>query len=188
MSPQNGDVYCTLTDNDQRGSRDRPGTDAANPRAANVFGHVVRWSKDGGDAASTSFTWSIFAECGDPSLAEAMKQGIVKGDACGSPDGLWIDPCGLLWIWADISMSTLGKGDQANMSNDMMLAGQPRSATIAIRRRDGAGPRDLARSSLRERRLHVQPHGCFDDVAPDAPLRAAGVAFPLPDAMTRQSL
>ena len=122
VSPQNGDVYCTLTNNSQRGGKDRPGTDAANPRATNVFGHILRWSEDGGDAASTSFRWSIFAECGDPSLADATRQGNVKGDTYGSPDGLWIDPRGLLWIQTDISTSTLGKGDYANMSNNMMLA------------------------------------------------------------------
>jgi secreted PhoX family phosphatase len=122
VSPGNGDVYCTLTNNSQRGGKDRPGADPANPRAANVFGHIVRWSEAGGDAASTSFAWNIFAECGDPSLADATKRGNVRGDAYGSPDGLWFDPRGLLWIQTDISTSAIGKGDYAKLGNNMMLA------------------------------------------------------------------
>ena len=39
----------TLTNNNQRGGKDRPGTDAANPRADNVFGQILRWSEEGGD-------------------------------------------------------------------------------------------------------------------------------------------
>jgi len=123
VSPQNRDVYCTMTNNNQRGAKDRPATDASNPRADNVFGHIVRWREAGADPASTApFRWDIFAECGDPKLADANKRGNVRGDAYGSPDGLWIDPRGLLWIQTDVSTSVLGKGDYANMGNNMMLA------------------------------------------------------------------
>ena len=55
-------------------------------------------------------------------LADANKRGKLKGDAYGSPDGLWIDPRGLLWIQTDISTSVLRKGDYANIGNNMMLA------------------------------------------------------------------
>ena len=123
VSPQGNDVYCTLTNNSQRGAKDRPGVDAANPRAANVFGHVVRWREAGGDPGSIApFRWDIFARCGDPAHADADKRGDVRGDAYGSPDGLWFDPRGLLWIQTDISTSTLNKGDYANLGNNMMLA------------------------------------------------------------------
>jgi len=123
VSPQNRDVFCTMTNNNQRGAKDRPATDASNPRADNVFGHIVRWREAGADPASTApFRWDIFAECGDPKLADANKRGNIKGDVYGSPDGLWIDPRGLLWIQTDISTSVLGKGDYANIGNNMMLA------------------------------------------------------------------
>ena len=114
---------CTLTNNSQRGAKDRPGVDAANPRAANVFGHVIRWREAGGDPGSIApFRWDIFARCGDPAHADEGKRGDVRGDAYGSPDGLWFDPRGLLWIQTDISTSTLNKGDYANLGNNMMLA------------------------------------------------------------------
>ncbi len=123
VSPQGNDVYCTMTNNSQRGAKDRPGVDAANPRAANVFGHVVRWRESGGDPGSIApFRWDIFARGGDPAHADADKRGDVRGDAYGSPDGLWFDPRGLLWIQTDVSTSTLNKGDYANLGNNMMLA------------------------------------------------------------------
>jgi secreted PhoX family phosphatase len=123
VSPLNADVFCTLTNNNQRGGKDRPGTDAANPRADNVFGEILRWSEESGDPGSTAaFRWDIFAQCGDPTLADANKRGNIKGDAYGSPDGLWVDARGLLWIQTDISTSVLRKGDYANLGNNMMLA------------------------------------------------------------------
>jgi len=122
VSPVNRDVFCTLTNNSQRGRADRPAADAANPRTNNVFGHIVRWTEAGGDPGARAFRWRIFAQCGNPTLADAQKHGDVQGDAYGSPDGLWIDPRGLLWIQTDISTSTLGKGDYANLGNNVMLA------------------------------------------------------------------
>ena len=46
-----------------------PAIDAANPRADNVFGHIIRWREDGGDPAARAFEWDIFALCGDPDAA-----------------------------------------------------------------------------------------------------------------------
>jgi hypothetical protein len=127
VSPMDGDVFCTLTNNSQRGAPSRPATDAANPRTDNVFGHVLRWTEDGRDAASLGFRWDIFAQCGDPTLADASKRGNVRGDKYGSPDGLWVDPRGLLWIETDVSTSTLNKGEYAAMGNNMMLAADVRT-------------------------------------------------------------
>ena len=82
---------------------DRPAADAANPRADNVFGHIMRWNEAGDDPARLPFRWDIFAQCGDPAIADAAKRGNISGDAYGSPDGLWFDPRGLLWIQTDVS-------------------------------------------------------------------------------------
>jgi secreted PhoX family phosphatase len=138
VNPRNKDVFCTLTNNNQRGSANRPATDRANSRADNVFGHIVRWTEAGRDPAALRFEWSIFAECGDPTLADAPKRGNVKGDKYGSPDGLWFDDRGVLWIQTDISTSVLGKGDYAGIGNNMMLAADPASGET---RRFLVGPR-----------------------------------------------
>jgi len=109
VHPRNGDVYVSLTNNSRRGRDGLPGADAANPRAPNVFGHIVRWTEAGGDAAASEFRWSIFALGGED-----------KG--FGSPDGLWFDPGGTLWIQTDVSPGVLNRGPYAKLGNNQMLA------------------------------------------------------------------
>lgn len=53
VHPKSGEVYVTLTNNSQRGTPETPGLNAANPRPANIFGHIVRWRENNRDAAST---------------------------------------------------------------------------------------------------------------------------------------
>lgn len=121
VHPKTGEVYVTLTNNIKRGSPEVPGLNAANPRAENVFGHIIRWREGGHDAAATAFDWEVFALAGDPQQADANKRGNIKGDAYGSPDGLWFDPAGNLWIQTDVSTSVMNKGDYANLGNNQML-------------------------------------------------------------------
>jgi uncharacterized protein len=132
VHPKTGEAYCTLTNNAQRGSADAPAADPANPRADNVFGHIIRWRDRGGDAGATGFEWDVFVLAGDREHPDAAKRGNVKGDAFGSPDGLWVDPRGVLWIETDVSTSALNRGDYARLGNNMMLAADP--ATGEIRR------------------------------------------------------
>ena len=122
-----GEAYVTLTNNSKRGSEGAPGPDAANPRRDNVFGHIVRWQESGGDAAAASFDWEVFALAGDPQHPAPQRQGNIRGDAYGSPDGLWLDPRGRLWIQTDVSTSMLNKGDYARLGNNQMLVADPRS-------------------------------------------------------------
>jgi hypothetical protein len=111
-----------------------PSAGGANPRPNNVFGHILRWREDGNDHTSLAFAWEVFVLGGDPKLAEADKKGNVLGDAFGSPDGLWFDPRGVLWIQTDISTNLVGErtGDYANLGNNVMLACDP--ATREVRR------------------------------------------------------
>ena len=60
------EVVVTLTNNAERGAADRPGTDAANPRANNLLGHLVRWREADDDPAATAFRWDMLALAGDP--------------------------------------------------------------------------------------------------------------------------
>jgi len=126
------EVYCSLTNNSQRAASGDKGVDAANPRANNVYGHIIRWREAGDDPAATSFRWDIFVQAGDPANPDAAKRGDIQGDAFGSPDGLWVDRNGLLWIQTDVSTSVLNKGDYANIGNNQMLVADP--ATKEIRR------------------------------------------------------
>jgi uncharacterized protein len=119
VHPVTQDVYVTLTNNDRRGRDGQPGPDPANPRAVNVYGHILKWREIGGDPAATKFRWELFALGGEE-----------KG--FGSPDGLWFDPRGVLWIQTDVSTSALNRGPYAKLGNNQMLAADV--ATGEIRR------------------------------------------------------
>lgn len=122
VHPQTGEVYVTLTNNSQRGTPGHPPVDAANPRAVNIFGGILRWREDGQDAGATSFDWDHFALAGDPTLPAAGTRYPSKdADAFGSPDGLHFDSGGLLWIQTDISGQDIGKGPMTALGNNQML-------------------------------------------------------------------
>ncbi len=124
-----GWVYCTLTNNSNRGGKDQPGVDAANPRANNSMGHIIRWKEDG-DHDGTVFQWNHFVLAGDSFVERAEAKGNVKGDVFGCPDGLWTDSRGVLWIQTDMSTSAMGKGELATLGNNAMLAADPASGEV----------------------------------------------------------
>lgn len=136
IDPINHDVYVTLTNNSQRGAIGRPGVDAANPRTGNTMGHILRWREDG-DLDATRFAWSHFVLAGDPANERDCARGNVKGDLFGSPDGLWIDPRGVMWIQTDASSGTMGRRDYARLPNNQVLACDP---TVGEMRRFLVGP------------------------------------------------
>jgi secreted PhoX family phosphatase len=124
-----GWVYCTLTNNSNRGAEKFPGVDAANARANNTMGNIIRWKEDG-DFSGTKFVWNQFVLAGDPSLQRADAKGNIKGDIFACPDGLWTDSRGVLWIQTDMSTSNMGKGDLKNLGNNAMLAADPRTGEV----------------------------------------------------------
>ena len=121
VDPTRGEVYCALTNNSNRGGDKQPAVDAVNPRAGNTMGNILKWKEDG-DFDAATFRWTHFVLAGDPANARADAQGNVKGDMFGCPDGLWVDPRGVLWIQTDMSTSAMGKGDLARLGNNAMLA------------------------------------------------------------------
>jgi uncharacterized protein len=123
VHPQSKDVYVALTNNNQRGKEFA--LNAANPRANNQMGHIIRWKPRQQDAASERFDWEIFVLAGDPENTDPNLKGNLRGDVFGSPDGLWFDQRGILWTQTDISSSTLGKGAYARIPNNMMFAADP---------------------------------------------------------------
>jgi secreted PhoX family phosphatase len=103
-----GMVYLTLTNN-----RDREVANAANPRVKNLWGQIIRWEEAGGDHTATTFTWDLFVIAGPPESGATIE----GQDAFGSPDGLWADYDGRIWIQTD--------GTQPLEANDQMLAADP---------------------------------------------------------------
>ena len=137
IHPVSKEVYCTLTNNTSRG-KGKPlgkaeplGADAANPRAPNVMGHILRWREADGDPAAARFEWDLFLQAGDPKHADQDKRGNVKGEvAFAQPDGLYFDPRGVLWIQTDASAQNVASKDWENLGNNQMLAADPRSGEV----------------------------------------------------------
>jgi len=121
IDPRSGEVYCTLTNNTRRGADKQPAVDAANPRANNSMGHIIRWKEDG-DFDATRFRWNHFVLAGDPANSRPEARGDIRGDAFGSPDGLWFDGRGTLWIQTDAHATNMYKGEYAGLGSNMMLA------------------------------------------------------------------
>jgi len=137
VHPSSGEVYVTLTNHDKRKE-----TDAANPRAANIYGQIVRWREAGGDAAATAFEWDIFVLAGNPVKYPDrgdLKSGsanITADNTFNSPDGLAFDQAGRLWIQTDGKYSN--SGEYEGQGNNQMLCADPASKEI---RRFFVGPK-----------------------------------------------
>jgi uncharacterized protein len=100
-NPLTGKIYCVLTNNDKRKADQM---DAANPRAANLFGHIIEITETDGDFASTQSKWDVLLKCGDPSVAEvgaSFSSATTKNGWFGMPDNCAIDADGRLWVATD---------------------------------------------------------------------------------------
>jgi secreted PhoX family phosphatase len=136
IDERSGWVYCTLTNNSARGAAGQPGVDAANPRANNTMGHIIRWKEDG-DFDGGDFEWNHLVLAGDPANERPEARGNIRGDLYACPDGIAFDTRGVLWIQTDMSTSQMHKGDLARVGNNQMLACNPVSGEV---RRFFTGP------------------------------------------------
>ena len=142
IDPLSGTVYCTLTNNSARGAPGQPGVDAANPRANNAHGHIIRWQEglaDGGDFDATAFRWNHLVLAGDPANARPEAKGNIQGDLFGCPDGITFDDRGLLWIQTDAHAGQMNEGEFKNIGNNQMLACDVTTGEV---RRFLTGPRN----------------------------------------------
>ena len=168
------EVYCTLTNNNRRGGGNtsatstpssntapslsknlvdgstaagsaRPPVDAANPRANNVYGHIIRWREDGKTVTATGFGWDLFMQNGDTKTSKTLtknyggtfpvdpdsKSNFVGNTIAnpfgsadfGAPDGLWFDHFGRLWVQTDQVGN--GSGDWVNLGANCMVCADP---------------------------------------------------------------
>jgi secreted PhoX family phosphatase len=102
-----------FTSNNQRGAEGRPAADAANPRANNLFGHIIEATEDGNDYTATTFRWDVFILGGDPSDPSTYFAGFPKDQVSpiGNPDNVAFDSRGNLWIATDGQPSSLKVND-----------------------------------------------------------------------------
>jgi uncharacterized protein len=125
VHPKTREVYAAFTGNKDRGTANFEGANPANPRARNLFGHIVRWREANGDAASTTFDWDVFLECGDPAHADSTQHGNLRGDLFSSPDSLTFDYTGRLWACTDGAEATLQ--ELSFRGNDAVVAIDPKT-------------------------------------------------------------
>jgi hypothetical protein len=92
-----------------------------------VYGHIITW-KYRFDWIEPTFEWEIFALAGDPTVPAHGTT--IDGDKFGSPDGIYVDPSGRVWIQTDVSTSTINAGDYAGFGNNQMLCVDPESGEI----------------------------------------------------------
>ncbi|RUW02160.1 PhoX family phosphatase [Mesorhizobium sp. M1A.F.Ca.IN.020.04.1.1] len=112
----NGKVYVMLTNNFKRKADQ---VDAANPRAANAFGHIIEIVEDGGDCAATKGKWDVLLKCGDPSVADVgatFSTATTANGWFGMPDNCAVDSAGRLWVATD------GQGPKATGRTDGLWA------------------------------------------------------------------
>lgn len=138
VSPKDGQVYCTLTNNVKRGEDGQP-VGGPNPREKNVYGQILRWSEQGNDHGAAHFDWDLFVVAGNPAVHPQQPKGgsanITPQNMFNSPDGMGFDDAGRLWILTDGDVSNTG--DFAGMGNNQMLCADPNTGEI---RRFMVGP------------------------------------------------
>ncbi|WP_018233738.1 PhoX family protein [Thioalkalivibrio thiocyanodenitrificans] len=136
VHPQTNEVYFALTNNSTRGGASNP-VDAANPRANSDFGHIIRWREQGNRPWALRFEWDIFV-LGGPTDDSRKLDGepLDETNMFASPDGLWIDHNGVLWIQTDMGGSQQ-RAEQGRFGNNQMLAANPYTGEI---RRFFVGP------------------------------------------------
>jgi secreted PhoX family phosphatase len=128
VDPATGEVYFTLTNNTRRTEAQ---VDPMNPRAANQFGHIIRWREGRDDPAAASFAWDMFVIAGNAATSRTFTgQALDEDNIFACPDGLWFDPDSRLWIQTDIGESAQNTGDTAPMGNNQMLAADPHTGEI----------------------------------------------------------
>ncbi|MBO9688895.1 PhoX family protein [Roseateles chitosanitabidus] len=135
VHPTNAEVYMTLTNNSNRvantatptGSQLKP--DAANPRyyedikggttsqKGNPNGHIIRWRESATDV--TKLNWDIYLFGAESTAAADVNlSSLTDVNDFSSPDGLFFDKRGMLWIQTD-------DGAYTDVTNCMMLAAIP---------------------------------------------------------------
>jgi uncharacterized protein len=134
VDQRSGACYVALTN----GSGDRGATSGSRGAATgkNPYGQIVRWFEADDDHGATSFEWDVFVFAGDPTLP-IPDTSVDDENRFASPDGLFADRDGRLWIQTDMSSSRLNSGNYERMGNNQMLCADPDTGEI---RRFLSGP------------------------------------------------
>lgn len=163
VNPENGEVYVTLTNNSNRGTAHA--LDAANPRnyvdpeggKGNVNGHIIRFHEKDNKTTAESFTWDIYLFGAEAKMASNINlSGLNDNNDLSSPDGMWFDPRGVLWIQTD-------DGAYTDTTNCMMLAALPGKVGDGAKATTSAGQETIVGAKVTDenlRRFLTGPKEC----------------------------
>ncbi|AYO53196.1 PhoX family protein [Acinetobacter wuhouensis] len=163
VNPENGEVYVTLTNNSNRGTTHA--LDAANPRnysdpeggKGNVNGHIIRFHEKDNKTTAESFTWDIYLFGAEAKMASNINlSGLNDNNDLSSPDGMWFDPRGVLWIQTD-------DGAYTDTTNCMMLAALPGVVGDGAKATTSAGQETIVGKKITDenlRRFLTGPKQC----------------------------
>jgi hypothetical protein len=161
-----GETYVTLTNNTQRGTTGRTPADAANPRAVNSWGHIIRF-RDANKHIGRTFKWEIFA------LADNVFD--EGGQMFGSPDGIWADEDGRIFVETD--------GEQPGKANDQLLVANARTREFK-RLFTGVVSGEVTGIAVTPKRrtmfVNIQHPGDGDPAKTNFPAKFVGAAGPIP--------
>ncbi|WFF39020.1 PhoX family phosphatase [Moraxella nasibovis] len=156
VSPITREVYVTLTNNSRRKEEE---VNAANPRSydgkGNQHGHIIRFAETDGQTGGR-FRWDIYLFASPFDKAEQNLSKLTADNDLSSPDGLFFDPRGVLWIQTD-------DGAYTSRTNCMLLAALPnkigdgRSLTTSVGKETHMG---AVATPDTLRRFFVGPQGC----------------------------
>jgi secreted PhoX family phosphatase len=129
VHPHTRDIFVTLTNGSANNAAVNGGRDP------NPYGHIVRLREVADD--DTEFAWDVFLLAGDPAYDPRVP---ADQPVFGSPDGVWVDDSGIVWVQTDISNSSqnLQSRGYDRIGNNAMLAADPDSGEV---RRFMTGPR-----------------------------------------------
>lgn len=132
VHPDNKHVFCTLTNNKNRGVKEGQPVGGPNPRKENHYGQIVRWMPKNGSHISDNFEWDLYLIAGNPQVHQgslyAGSDNINADNMFNSPDGIGFDSAGRLWIQTDGNYSN--KGNFAGQGNNQMLCGDPMTGEV----------------------------------------------------------
>lgn len=132
VHPHEPMVFCTLTNNKNRGLKDNQPVGGPNPRAENHYGQIVRWVPTAGQHTAKDFQWDLFLMAGNPDIhggtPYAGSSNITTDNMFNSPDGIGFDQTGRLWIQSDGNYSN--QDDFAGQGNNQMLCADPKTGEV----------------------------------------------------------
>ena len=138
IKPFNAEIYCSLTNNKNRGIKKNLGGKempnlGPNPREKNQFGQIIKIIPGQMDHESNVFKWEIFALAGNPLKfpANDLRSGsknINQNNMFNSPDGLVFNSRGDLFIQTDGNYSD--SDEFSGMGNNQMLVARPNTKEI----------------------------------------------------------